>query len=277
MESAGESHDRDPARVDTSDFLFSGCGLSALLIHGLSGTPYEMRYLGERLSAAGIRVRGVKLAGHGATPEDLAASNADRWYESVVRAFEDLRGFGDPNLVVGLSLGALLGARLAADQRDAVAGLVMLSPAFFLPRSITVALKALSLLGPLAGRLYVHRAGSDIHDDAARRVHPSLRLMPLNAPIELLRLSAEVRPMLSRITQPALIVHGRGDHTCPAQRNVNYAMANLASARKRAVILDHSYHVITVDSEKDRVADEVLAFAGEFRARRSDAAAAARA
>ena len=49
--------------------------LSALLVHGLTGTPYEMRYLGERLAAQGIRVRGVRLAGHATAPEDLGKAD----------------------------------------------------------------------------------------------------------------------------------------------------------------------------------------------------------
>src|SRR5208283_2364281 len=81
--------DEPPAResIDTSEFCFAGAGLSALLIHGLTGTPYEMRYLGERLAAHGIRVRGVRLAGHASAPEELGLTTQENWYESVVRGF----------------------------------------------------------------------------------------------------------------------------------------------------------------------------------------------
>jgi carboxylesterase len=111
------------AEVDTHEFFFPGAGVSALLIHGLTGTPYEMRYLGERLAAHRVRVRGVRLAGHAGTPEELGATSYDNWYESVVNGLEELRQFGEPNVVVGLSMGAVLAARVAADQREAVAGL----------------------------------------------------------------------------------------------------------------------------------------------------------
>lgn len=263
------SGDEPPPRiVDTSEFFFDGSGLSALLIHGLTGTPYEMRYLGERMAAAGIRVRGVRLAGHASAPEDLGKATQENWYESVIQRFEQLRGFGDPNLVVGLSAGAVLAGRLAADQPEAVAGLVALAPAFFLPRVPTLALKAISALGPLTRRLYLHSdEGSDIHDQSARLIHPTCKLMPLSAPLELLKLSALVRPRLERVHQPALIMHSRRDHTCPCEKNVEYVMEHLGSTQKRAVILEESFHVITVDSEKDRVASEVIDFAAQFRSR----------
>ncbi len=256
----------DP-QVDTAEFSFPGTGPGALLIHGLTGTPYEMRYLGERLASAGVRVRGVRLAGHAAAPEDIAASTHENWYESVVQAFEELRRGGQPNVAIGLSAGAVLAARLASDQREAVAGLAMLAPAFFLPRPVTAVFKVLSAVGlPLESLFLYSSAGSDIHDAAARRIHPNSRLMPLSGPLNLLELSAIVRAMLPRITQPALVIHSRQDHTCPMQKNVGYVMRYLGSEQKRAVILEDSFHVITVDSEKERVADEVLNFVAQFNA-----------
>ena len=83
--------------------------------------------------------------------------------------------------------------------------------------------------------------------------------------MRLLDLSAVVRPMLPRITQPALVMHARRDHTCPMRKNVDYVMKHLGSAEKRAVELEESYHVITVDSEKERVVDEVAEFVERFR------------
>ncbi len=76
---AAESRNR--AGVDTHEFFLPGAGVSALLIHGLTGTPYEMRYLGERLAARGVRVRGVMLAGDAGTPEELGAAGYDNWYD----------------------------------------------------------------------------------------------------------------------------------------------------------------------------------------------------
>ena len=263
--------DEPPSRhstgVDTNEFFFPGGGVSALLIHGLTGTPYEMRYLGEQLAARGVRVRGVKLAGHAGTPEELGEASYDHWYESVVNGFEELRQHDEPVVVVGLSMGAVLAARLTADQGEAIAGVTLLAPAFFLPRSTTAALKGLrAVLGSFVDLIYLYNPSySGIHDMAARSVHPTLRLMALSAPLKLLDLSTLVRPMLPRITQPALVIHARRDQTCPMRRNVDYVMKHLGSVEKRAVHLEESYHVITVDTEKERVVDEVAGFVERFR------------
>jgi carboxylesterase len=267
----------DSTPVDTREFFFPGQGVSALLVHGLTGTPYEMRYLGEQLAGRGIRVCGVKLAGHAGAPQDLGPVSYDNWYESVVAGLEQLRPYGDPNVVIGLSMGAVLSARLAADQRETVAGLVMLSPAFFLPQATMIALKALRILGTIVDRLYLSSGSSpesDIHDAGARRVHPKCHLMPLSAPLKLLDLGTVVKPMLANITQPALLIHSKRDHTCPIRRNVGFVMKRLSSVDKRAIELDESFHVITVDSEKERVANEVIEFVERFRIPREDRASA---
>jgi carboxylesterase len=247
-----------------TDFSLPGQGLSALLIHGLTGTPYEMRFLGAQLAAGGIRVHGVKLAGHAGGPEELGATTHQNWYESVIAGFERLRTYGDPIVVAGLSMGALLGTRLAVEQPDEVAALVLLSPAFYIRRPAQFLLR---LLSPLDrdDRLYFRAVdGSDIHDASARRVHPGSRLIPLRAALNLLELSAYVRPKVHDLTQPLLLIHGRRDHVCPFDRNTRFVIKH--HSRTRLVALDLSYHVITVDSEKDRVAHETLEFVRQYRA-----------
>jgi carboxylesterase len=256
---------------DTSEFLFPGSSPSVLLIHGLTGSPYEMRYVGERLSAIGVRAMGIRLAGHRGPPEELGATGHQQWYESVVDGFERLRAYGDPVVVVGLSLGAVLAARLAEDQGDAVAGLVMLAPAFFLAPTRRIALGAVSALGNLAHRIYLQGSTSDIHDTGARGIHPGIRLMPLSAPLSLIELSSIVRSRIDRISQPTLVMHGRRDHLCPWRRNVNFLVSHIVGGNCKAVVLDDSFHVITVDIEKDRVATEICDFMAPWRKKASAA------
>jgi carboxylesterase len=264
--SSKSDDDSDPSPINTDEFLLPGSGLSALLIHGLSGTPYEMRLLGERLNAAGVRVHGVRLAGHGAGPEELGEVTHANWYESVVDGFERIRGYDEPNVVIGLSMGAVLAARLAIDQREAVSGLVMLAPAFYLPFWTRTALRLLRPAINVSNQIYIRQqGGSDIHDAAARRIHPSNRLMPLRAALNLIELSDQVRARLPELVQPTLVIHSRRDHRCPFGKNAEFLMNHLGCADKRLVGLEESFHVITVDSERERVAQETLDFILPFR------------
>jgi carboxylesterase len=62
-----------------------------------------------------------------------------------------------------------------------------------------------------------------------------------------------------------LVIHSKRDHTCPFDKNVEFLMSHLGSADKRVVALEESFHVITVDSERERVAQETLEFISQFR------------
>ncbi len=249
--------------VDVSPFYFGGQSVSVLLVHGLGGTPYEMRFLGEQLARRGYRVLGVKLAGHAEGPEELSATGCDAWYKSVVVGFEQLRQFGDPIVAIGQSAGAVLATRLAVDQGAEVAALVLLAPAFFLTPLTRVALTALRIASPWATRIFLRTPGPDLHDAAAKLVHPSLRVIPLNAVLELTKLASMVRSHLRRVMQPVLIIHSRQDHTCPPS-NVDFLLSRLGSQRKRVVFLEESYHVVSVDSEKERVAAEIANFIAQL-------------
>src|SRR5258708_1634406 len=72
-----------PSPLDLNRFYFRGDSNGCLLIHGLTGTPGEMRFLGERLHAAGFTVSGIVLAGHRTTVEDLKTKKWQDWYRSV--------------------------------------------------------------------------------------------------------------------------------------------------------------------------------------------------
>ena len=151
----------------------------------------------------------------------------------------------------------------------------MLAPAFFLPRSSRLLLRALRPAVSLADQIYFHKpGGSDIHDASARGIHPGSRLMPLRAALNLIELSDYLRPKLSALEQPALLIHSRNDHVCPFARNVDFVMSNLGGKQKRLVALEESFHVITVDSEKERVAREVAEFISPFRLAEAAQAAA---
>ena len=57
-------------------FTMKGGATGGLLVHGVTGTPHEMLWLGTQLAADGHTVRGPRLAGHATTPEEMSAT---RW------------------------------------------------------------------------------------------------------------------------------------------------------------------------------------------------------
>ena len=65
---------------------------ACLLIHGFTGTPKEMRWMGEYLNEHGYTCLGVRLTGHATDPEDMIRSNWTDWTASVEDGYSLLRG-----------------------------------------------------------------------------------------------------------------------------------------------------------------------------------------
>ena len=241
--------------VEPFDLRPSGDEAAAVLcIHGLTGTPYEVRPIAEALVARGFRARGPRLPGHGTVPEDLVGIRWQAWLDAVRAEAEKLRAEHDRVHVAGLSLGGVLTLALAAEGlADAIA--VVATPLHLRPA-------ALPLLIPIAKRLrpfLPKRDGSDIRDPEARERHPGYRTMPLAAVHELIRLQRFVRPRLSRITAPILVAHGAHDSTAHPD-DARRIAAEVASDTRRLLFLERSGHVVPVDYDGERLAASVCDF-----------------
>lgn len=228
-------------------------GSAALCLHGLTGTPYEVRSVGEALAEAGLRAVGPRLAGHGDTPETLAATTQGEWVEGVRRAYEKIAAASDQVFVVGLSLGGLLSLDLAAHAP--VAGVVAIGTPLALRRPIPQLVPWVKRIMPMLPK----RGGSDIRDPQARSRHPGFRVMPLWSVHELVRLQAKVIRSLGQITAPALIAHGVHDHTAnPADAERIYQ--EIGSQERELLWLERSGHVVPVDYDGALLASRIVEF-----------------
>jgi alpha-beta hydrolase superfamily lysophospholipase len=83
---------------------------SALLVHGLSDSPYSMRGIGETLQAQGYYVVALRMPGHGTAPVGLTDVSWEDWYGSAVLAakYAAARAPGKPFVAGGHSTGAAI-------------------------------------------------------------------------------------------------------------------------------------------------------------------------
>lgn len=108
----------------------------ALLLHGLSDSPYSLRALAELMHERGYSVIALRLPGHGTVPTALAEADWRDWRAATDLAARHLQGKvpdGAPFVVVGYSNGALLATDLALSRMESGEPppdrLVLLSPA----------------------------------------------------------------------------------------------------------------------------------------------------
>jgi carboxylesterase len=177
-----------------------GAKAAALLVHGFTGTPWEMRLLAEHLAEAGMASLAVRLSGHGTSPEDLAGRRWEEWYDVVLEGYQML-GREFPSVYgMGMSTGCLL--LLAMAKAHPLRGLVLFSPY----------LRTLHWLAPYAGILrwalpYQVKPGGEKPDKHYYNRRPVAGIHQIN------RLLQTLRGQLPRINCPVLAFNGEGDET----------------------------------------------------------------
>ncbi len=245
----------DPEK--TAPFELGSGDPSVLLIHGFTGSPWDLRLLGDALAARGFHVKGLRLPGHGATPEAFATATQRDWEQACEDALGAL-AVRRPVFVAGLSMGSLLALRLAARFPAQVAGLALMAPALqFRDRRLALvkALRRVPVLPLLQPHLEKNR--SDLEDPAALAQAPILPRVPTRSLHDLLTLQEDAEAAVPNVRAPTLVVMARQDHV------VDYAVGDrlvqrLGKAHEvRKLTLERGFHIMTRDLDHPRLSAEV--------------------
>ena len=252
--------------IRQTDFFFEGDRRGVLLIHGLTGTPMEMRLLGKGLNSAGFTVHGMQLAGHCGDTDDLLATGWRDWYASVEQAADALLAKVDHLFVGGLSMGALLALKLAAERPQQVAGVGVYGATFrydgwSIPWSARLAflLPLVKRLGFGRTRAFLEQPPYGLRDERLReQVSAAMRSgdstiagllgNPWHSLADLYQLSAQVRRQLPQVTAPCLVAHASEDDVASV-RNAELVLRHV-QAPTELLLLEDSYHMITIDKQR---------------------------
>jgi carboxylesterase len=259
--------------LDTKSLFNEGGDHAVLLIHGLSSSPLEMRFLSRALARDGFTTYAPTFEGYSAgSPE----RKMEEWLAAAIRKFDELAERYARVSVCGLSIGAALA--LALVKRRPSAGAVILL-------SVTLSydgwaipwyrfLLGLAYYTPLRGRWrYREESPFGLRNEALRakiaramqtsafsEVGPSTISLP--ALHEASRLAKGVRSFVGDIKNDCLIIHAIDDETANAN-NARFVSSHIGAAFVRSIYLDDSYHMVTSDNERETVAREVGLFLRE--------------
>jgi carboxylesterase len=267
-------------QLNTKDqgLRIAGGKVGVLLLHGLCGTPAEMRFVAMGLARAGYTVHAPQLAGHG-------AENSGRWqdwYLSARQALVEIRKECDTVIVGGLCMGAIIGLHLAARQPDKVQGVALFSPTLWIngwAMPWTMKLYNLCRSRWIANMMVFPDADSlGIKCPRIRSfVKQALETSPeygksgiaATMVLEHRRMVKAAMNILHRVRQRTLIVHSRQDDYA-ALNNAEHIKGEL-TGRVDMVVLEDSYHMVTLDKERHLVVERARAFlesiVGEIAAR----------
>lgn len=239
---------------------------AVLLLHGFTGSPWEVRPLGESLAKAGFRALGIRLPGHGLTPEAMLGITWRDWERAAFDGLAELQHHRQV-FVAGLSMGALLAIILAAREPERVRAVALLAPAVRF-RSRTLALLRAARRVPFIhlARPWIQKTATDIADPTALAEAPILRAWPTVRLWDLWRVQDRAMARARRVRCPALIAFSRNDHVIDTAGAEQLARQLTASPGLRVVRIDEGFHIMPRDYGKERVAREVREFFERWRA-----------
>lgn len=230
-----------------------GGPVGALVLHGFTGTPAGMRPVAEALADAGFTVELPRLPGHGTVIDDMVPTRFADWAAHVDEVYGRLAQRCERVVVVGLSMGGTLTCWLAARHPE-IAGIVAINP-LVQPNDPQV----LELLQAMldAGETISPGIGSDIADpDATESAYEG---SPLAAAKSLFEGVDDLQADLPRIACPVLIMTSPQDHVVPPENSDH--LASLVSGPVERITLERSYHVATLDYDRDLIRERTVEFA----------------
>ncbi len=266
-----------------NDIFMPGSQIGVLLIHGLSGTPQEMKSLGKKLNDFGFSVYIPCLAGHCGTAEDLLISTHQDWLNSIYQAFLKLQQQHNCSVIftAGLCVGATmalnLAERLAAEQNSNLRGQALFS---LMLQWDGWSIPKLAFLLPLVMKLpyfrnrylFYERPPYGIKNERLRHKISSQMLsgdsksagldyltgITLEEQWRLIDLTLNSYN-LADVKTPTLLIHSKFDDVCH-HRNSEKILHKISSKIKKLILLENSYHMIVVDQERSEVANATLRF-----------------
>ena len=229
----------------------SDSSVGVLVIHGFTSTTSSILPMAEFFAESGFNVELPRLSGHGSKWENLNETSYLDWVEDLEKALKKLQNRANKIFLCGLSLGGGLALYLAAEHPE-ISGNILINhasvftdPSFwFVPiiKKIVPSVKAIA---------------SDIADPSQKEIAYSRT--PTAGVHEMLKMLKVMRSKLKEITTPTIIFKSRQDHVIPIKSAI-YTYDKLPNKSNELVWLEKSYHVATLDYDKDLICEKSLEF-----------------
>ncbi len=232
--------------------------VGVLLVHGYMASPEEMRPLFEHLTARGLTVYAVRLAGHGTSPYDLATRSWEDWFYTARIGYTLLSTLVDRIFICGFSMGGALSWHLAARGPEKLAGIVSISAAMILKSRASFLAPFIDFVDGAMKLFGMGKTPVEFIPNRPENPHINYFKNPVHGVDQLLELVSVVRKELPRITIPALIIQGGKDPTVDPESAEEY-YDTIASKTKGLVWVDSPYHGI-VYRGSDVIFDRVYQF-----------------
>jgi carboxylesterase len=258
----------------------SAAAPAALLLHGLSGSPVEMHHLSRCLRHSGFEVHIPAIPGYGFGTRDdpFDTGTWEQWAAYASGALDILSQRHERIYLAGLCIGAVLALRLAMERPQLVRAMSLISITLEQDGWATPWYRKMVRLAchtPLRRRAKLYERfpyglkNERLRERIARAMHTEgssaagAEFLPLSGMHQAYRLIAAVQRDIARVTTPSLVLHAIDDDVA-STRSAEFVARNIRTPDVRTVLYRDSYHILTMDNDRDAVADETIGFFSKY-------------
>lgn len=248
---------------------------AVMLVHGFTGTPYQLRRYAESLNKQGFDIIMPLQPGAGTSKKDFKKSYFSQWYKCNKDNYIKYRPKYDKFFILGLSMGGALTLRLAEEF-----GTGELAPTALITISAPVFLNSLIENGVLySPKVYLSRVAGWFVDEMPERFPPVEEDNATDTvsydgtfprQVQSLKLGLKnVKASLRKVKAPIFLSHSKGDKTVPYE-NIHYISKRVSSKQIKMKIYDireynHSQHVLSVySSTREDLFKEIVSFIKQY-------------
>ena len=245
--------------------------IGVVLVHGYLASPEQLRPLADYLHTRGCSVYGVRLQGHGTSPQHMIDVTWRDWMDSVLRGHAILQQHCRRLVIGGFSLGGTLAMIAAAQPQIRLDGVFSINAplqlrdrrAPLIPLIVNLN-RAMRKLGVSNGHYCRPNYGAE-HPETTYEVDYFCGVKELRSAVRACRRS------LGRVRAPALVVQA-DDDPLVAPHSAKLFINRLGSKRKVLAQLPSDRHVIVRGEGSEEVFRRVLRFVTQIAANGQPAA-----
>lgn len=241
--------------------------VSVLISHGYKSAPKEVEALAKFLNGFGLKVYGVRLAGHGTAPINLRDKTWEDWYNSTQRGYAALQNISAKILLIGFSTGGLLQLFSCARKNrlaKKIVGVVSINAALKLLDIKARMVPGINLWNEMLNNFHIEKGRFEYVDDVPENPQINYSRNYIKAVNELEKLMKNCEDNLKNVTAPALIIQAQGDPVVnPISGKMIYE--KIQSKEKFLDEMNFKNHIIVNSEGKEEVFESIRKFLSKMK------------
>lgn len=236
-----------------------------LLCHGYKSSPKEVEYLALFLHSKGYNVYGVRLAGHGTSPENIKDIKWQDWYRSLQIGYSALSNISKNIITIGFSTGGLLTLLNATQKKNhhKIVANVSINSAIYLVDIRARMVAGINFWNEMLNKLHLPIGKLEYVDDTPENPDINYSRNYLKGVMELEKLMDIVKEKLHLVDIPTLVIQGSNDNIVNPKSG-EMIFNSIAIAKKEFYLPLRNNHVIITSQDKEEIFEKINDFLFDF-------------